>query len=83
MVKLIVSDRGHGISNNIVGKIFEPFFTTKLKNKSLGLGLSLIKKIIEDGFSGKIKVSSKSGEGTIFTVTFPINLCDCLPVKNF
>jgi len=68
---LSVNDSGKGISGDAINKIFEPFFTTKSKIDNLGLGLSLIKKIIEEDFLGNIKVSSRLNEGTMFTVTFP------------
>lgn len=71
-VELIVQDFGVGISKKNLGKIFEPFFTTKAIDKGMGIGLSLSKDIVEKNFGGKIKVKSIAGEGTIFTVDFPI-----------
>ncbi len=70
-IKLEVTDNGSGISENIIDKIFEPFFSTK-NGESLGLGLSFIKKIIEENFSGKIFVISQINYGTTFTVTIPL-----------
>lgn len=72
IVTLIISDQGSGITKDNLNKIFEPFFTTKIEENSLGLGLSLIKKIIEEDFLGKIKVSSQPNQGTVFTVSFPL-----------
>ena len=71
-VELIVQDFGVGISKKNLGKIFEPFFTTKVIDKGMGIGLSLSKDIVEKNFGGRIKVKSIEGEGTIFTVDFPI-----------
>lgn len=68
---LEVIDNGRGIPENIINKIFEPFFTTK-KNDSLGLGLSFIKKIVEESFLGTISVVSKSNSGTTFSVNIPV-----------
>lgn len=68
--KIIVNNKS-GISENIIDKIFEPFFSTK-NGESLGLGLSFIKKIIEENFSGKIFVISQINYGTTFTVTIPL-----------
>jgi len=71
-VVLSVTDYGRGIENNNISKIFEPFFTTKSEQNSLGLGLALIKKIIEENFLGNIEVISQEGVGTTFTVKFPL-----------
>jgi signal transduction histidine kinase len=65
-----VEDNGPGIPAEISKKIFEPFFTTKEKGKGTGLGLAVIKSII-DHHSGKIELESESGRGTCFTLTFP------------
>lgn len=69
---LSVIDYGQGIVSNNISKIFEPFFTTKSEQDSLGLGLALIKKIIEENFSGKIEVTSQLGAGATFIVKFPL-----------
>ena len=65
-----VEDNGSGIPAEISKKIFEPFFTTKEKGKGTGLGLAVIKSII-DHHKGKIEIESESGRGTCFTLTFP------------
>lgn len=70
-IELKISDNGVGIEENIINKIFEPFFTTKHNGANLGLGLSLIKKIIEESFLGTIFVHSKIGIGTTFTIKIP------------
>ncbi|EKD28445.1 MAG: signal transduction histidine kinase, nitrogen specific, NtrB [uncultured bacterium] len=67
--KIIFSDTGIGIPNDIKEKIFDPFFTTKAKG--LGLGLSVIKKIMED-HEGKIEVESEEGKGTNISLVFPM-----------
>jgi len=58
-------DNGDGIDDENLQKIFEPLFTTRAKG--IGLGLSIVKDII-DGHNGKIDVKSKVGQGTTFTV---------------
>lgn len=63
-------DTGIGIDEAIINKIFEPFFTTKEVGKGTGLGLSVSYGIIKN-LDGKIDVSSKIGEGSIFTITLP------------
>lgn len=70
-VCLSVKDTGTGIDPAIVNRIFDPFFTTKKEGEGSGLGLSIAQNIIES-HKGKIYVSSKLGEGTVFTVYLPI-----------
>lgn len=69
-INLKVEDRGSGISEAHINKIFEPFFTTK-EGTGMGIGLSMAKRIVEKEFRGKIIVSSKPGEGSIFTLELP------------
>ena len=66
-VDLIVEDEGSGIPKNIMDRLFEPFFTTK--DKGYGLGLAMIKKMIEET-GGLVDISSKEGEGTTVTLLF-------------
>jgi signal transduction histidine kinase/ActR/RegA family two-component response regulator len=69
-IKLSVSDSGCGIPPEFIEKVFDPFFTTKGVGKGTGLGLSTAVGIVQshDGF---MKVSSKVGAGTKFTVFLP------------
>jgi two-component system, NtrC family, nitrogen regulation sensor histidine kinase NtrY len=60
-----VSDNGKGISEDLKELIFEPKFTTK--TSGMGLGLAIIKNIIE-AYDGSISFSSKEGIGTVFRV---------------
>ncbi len=69
-VEIAVADTGKGISENELSKIFDPFFTTKEVGKGTGLGLSISYSIIEK-LGGKIRVQSKVGEGTVFTILLP------------
>lgn len=69
MISFIVEDRGIGIPKENIGKIFEPFFTTK--NYGMGIGLSMVKRIIEKDFSGTVKVESEENKGTAFIIKFP------------
>jgi signal transduction histidine kinase len=65
-----VEDNGPGIPLEVRKKIFEPFFTTKSAGKGTGLGLAVIKSIIQH-HKGKIEIESKDGMGTCFILTFP------------
>ena len=73
MAKLSVRDNGCGMAPEVRTHLFEPFFTTKSGAKGIGIGLSTIKKIIEEDMSGTIAVESEPGQGSLFTVTFPIH----------
>jgi two-component system NtrC family sensor kinase len=66
-----VADNGCGIAPENLEKIFLPFFTTKPVGQGTGLGLSTSYGIIEN-LGGKITVSSKLNEGTVFTVRLPL-----------
>ncbi|MBW2345215.1 MAG: HAMP domain-containing histidine kinase, partial [Deltaproteobacteria bacterium] len=70
-VAVKVIDTGTGIPEHILMSIFDPFFTTKEKGKGTGLGLSVSQGIVGK-HGGRIRVASKEGEGTTFTVTLPI-----------
>jgi len=65
-VKITIEDNGLGISEENIEEIFKPFVTNK--NKGTGLGLAITKNIIEQ-HHGTIAVTSKEGEGTVFTIT--------------
>lgn len=70
-VCLTVADTGSGMPQELIDKIFDPFFTTKEKGKGTGMGLSVVHGIIEN-MSGSICVSSKLGEGSEFTIYWPV-----------
>ena len=64
-----VTDNGHGITQEHIDKIFEPKFTTK--TSGMGLGLAMVKNIVET-YDGQIEVeSSTSSKGTSFFVWLP------------
>ena len=69
-VTVTVEDEGCGIPAEDHVRIFEPFFTTKTDGKGSGLGLSIVRSIVER-HRGSIAVDSVPGRGTIFTVTLP------------
>lgn len=64
-----VIDNGRGISKAHMDKVFTPFFTTKEPGKGTGLGLALV-KIMIDRNGARIKIESEEGEGTTFTLIF-------------
>ncbi len=69
-IRLKISDTGPGIPEKMQSQIFEPFFTTKEEGKGVGLGLSLVYRIIEN-HKGRIKVESTVNKGTTFIIEIP------------
>ena len=69
LVAVSIQDDGEGMSEETLENIFEPFFTTK-REYGTGLGLSITYGIVQK-LGGTIKVHSKPGEGTTFTVYLP------------
>lgn len=75
-VKITVEDRGIGISKSDLRQIFEPFYRSKevvdAQIHGNGLGLSLVKQIVE-AHGGSVKAESEIGKGSTFTLEFPQN----------
>jgi signal transduction histidine kinase len=75
-VVVSVSDKGPGIPEAELGRLFMPFERTSVKStggeKSTGLGLSIVRKLIL-GHKGKIWVESSVGNGSTFYFSLPIN----------
>lgn len=70
-IRIIIEDNGKGIPKEIQSKIFEPNFTSK--NSGMGLGLTMVKKMIED-YGGAIAFTSEQGIGTRFVISLPSGL---------
>ena len=70
-VKIAIEDNGIGMDEGTSNRIFEPFFTTKNIGIGTGLGLSVSYFIIKENHKGFIDVTSKPGEGSVFTVSLP------------
>ena len=65
-----IKDTGQGIPEANLGRIFAPFFTTKKAGEGSGLGLDIVKKIV-DKHKGRIEVASTEGKGSTFSVYIP------------
>jgi signal transduction histidine kinase len=72
MIEISVADNGNGIPEAIKEKIFQPFFTTKPTGQGTGLGLSLSYDIVK-AHGGELRVETKEGEGSYFSILLPIN----------
>ena len=70
IVKLSVSDDGIGMDEGTLKHIFEPFFSTKSAASGTGLGLAMVKGIV-DQHQAEIRVTSEVGKGTLVTIEFP------------
>jgi two-component system NtrC family sensor kinase len=69
-VEVVVSDSGHGIPPERIGRVFDPFFTTKASGQGTGLGLSIAYGIVSKHY-GTISVESEVDEGSTFTIRLP------------
>ncbi|MDD5136086.1 MAG: ATP-binding protein, partial [Candidatus Omnitrophica bacterium] len=67
-----IQDTGDGIPEDKIKQLFNPFFTTKDPGKGTGLGLFIVRQVVEKN-DGRIYLKkSKVGEGTTFTLEFPV-----------
>lgn len=69
-VHIVVSDNGIGMSEEISARVFMPLFTTKSAANGTGLGLPIVRRLVER-HGGVIRVSSQVGAGTRFSITLP------------
>lgn len=64
-------DDGKGVAADDLPRVFDPFFTTKRGTGGTGLGLHIVYNLVSQVLGGTIAVSSRVGEGTRFTISFP------------
>lgn len=69
MMRLVIEDRGEGMSSDVCAQAFDPFFTTKAKGT--GLGLSICRRIVE-AHGGQIQLDSAVGRGTRVVIDLPL-----------
>lgn len=69
-VRLVVQDRGHGMTDAVRAKVFEPLFSTRVERGGTGLGLAVVKGIA-DRLGASIDLQSAAGEGARFELRFP------------
>lgn len=69
-VAIEFSDNGIGMPADVQARVFEPFFTTKPSGEGTGLGLSVVRDLVNAG-AGAISVRSGTGTGTTFRIELP------------
>ncbi|HZN46318.1 MAG TPA: HAMP domain-containing sensor histidine kinase [Ramlibacter sp.] len=77
-VRIDVTDTGTGIPEEVRPHIFDTFFTTKPAGEGTGLGLPIVKSIVEE-HGGEVKFRTRIGEGSTFTVFLPVALAEAEP----
>ncbi|MDY6950631.1 MAG: PAS domain S-box protein [Thermodesulfobacteriota bacterium] len=70
-IKLTVSDTGHGMAPDVLGRVFDPYFSTKEPDEGTGLGLSVVHGIVRS-CGGTITAHSEPEKGSAFNVFFPV-----------
>lgn len=78
VVKVVVSDSGHGVTAGDEGRIFEPFVTTKSREHGTGLGLSVVKRLVRD-MNGLIWVERSREGGAAFHIVMPMQPTSVAP----
>jgi len=71
-VVISIADNGEGMTDEVKQKLFDNFFTTKPIGHGTGLGMAIVRDIIENKHQGRITFESKENEGTTFTFTIPV-----------
>ncbi|HYD02343.1 MAG TPA: ATP-binding protein, partial [Phycisphaerales bacterium] len=69
-VQLVVIDDGPGMSPEVVARCFEPYFSTKGRGVSTGMGLALVRGMVESA-GGSVQLRSSPGKGAVFTIWLP------------
>ena len=72
-VTLTIHDNAEGMDKDVLASIFDPFFTTKEVGTGSGLGLHVCHQIVE-AHQGEIQAESIPGQGTVFTISLPVDL---------
>ncbi|MGB7325165.1 MAG: ATP-binding protein [Rubripirellula sp.] len=81
LIRLSVTDTGHGIAAESIPMVFDPFYTTKNVGAGTGLGLAVVYGIVRES-GGSIDVVSEYGSGSEFTITLPAHPLGERDVKN-
>lgn len=71
-LRIVVADKGGGMTQGVLGRAFEPFFTTKFMGR--GLGLPAVRGIVR-AYSGRLRLKTSPGEGTTVEIWLPAARC--------
>jgi len=69
-VELVVRDDGVGMTPEVLKRVFQPYFTTRRGRGGTGLGLAVVREVV-DACKGEVTIESSPGQGTTFSVVFP------------
>lgn len=72
-LRLVITDRGGGMSADVLARVGEPFYTTKPPGRGMGLGMYLARAVVE-GIGGTLIIESTPGRGTRITVVIPVEV---------
>jgi YD repeat-containing protein len=78
-LRVTIADNGSGFPAELMKRVFEPYVTTK--PKGTGLGLVIVKKIIEE-HGGTVEIANVTPHGARVTLDFPIDVINSAPVKT-
>lgn len=68
--RITVTDNGGGVREEVVKRMFEPYYTTKFQSREKGMGLFILKVLVENHFDGSVSFEN-TGDGARFTLEFP------------
>ncbi len=80
---LTVRDNGKGMSPEVLKHVFDPFYTTRLGQGGSGLGLTICRNIVTGVMGGALHVESTLGQGSVFTITFPLKAQPAKPRNDY
>jgi signal transduction histidine kinase len=80
MVHLEISDTGHGISPELMPRLFDPWVTTKPEGHGTGLGLGIVREVIQN-HGGRVTAHSAPGEGATFVIELPVVEAPARPAR--
>ena len=72
VVKIVVADSGHGFNHGNLEKIFEPFFTSRAADDGVGLGLTVVRRVV-DSMDGIVWAQKSREGGAAFHIVLPVH----------